>query len=493
MFIRLVRNLNNSRTAWQHPVHYSVAITTSTSCSSHRQVRQHDQQRINHAERRRQASTSTTSSTQQTFHTKNGRVKIDLSKPQLVGVHQSRGERPYQEDRHAVQAVMLDRGEVDRAIDTLGGQGRLKSASAPSPSSAPSSSSSAPAAGGDPPTKDASLSPTAQEQALYVAVFDGHNGHSVSHFLSEHLHSRIVEYPRSQVNETVTAYRGLGGYLRRYRAGILQDLVEQPAPAGRSRAVPVQRRNRGGTSDADAKNGPSVAAEDNAAADKAKKEKAKLEAKPWNLHQRLHASFLDADLEIIENDKEYVSLHLTYFSHHPHTHSDPSYPSPTLSRSGSVATIAILHSLDEPRNPFFNSEKLHLIIAHLGDTRALLCTAPEGEAVILTEKHHPEARSETDRLMRTRTGAVTDSFGEVGLCLFPRRQSSANYASLHPPLVPVSCLSSRYSCLLPRAHLARFVQTRFARALRSLPSISLRLPILRSFRSLLSHSLRSRC
>lgn len=104
-----------------------------------------------------------------------------------------------------------------------------------------------------------------------------------------------------------------------------------------------------------------------------------------------------------------------------HTHSDSSLPALTLDRSGSVATIAIVHSLDEPRNPFFNSEKLHLIIAHLGDTRALLCTAPEGEAVILTEKHHPEARSETDRLMRTRTGAVTDSFGEVGLFLFLTR------------------------------------------------------------------------
>jgi hypothetical protein len=227
---------------------------------------------------------------------------------------------------------MLDRAEVDRAIETLGGQEKPKgtpeasssaarrSSSAPSSSSA-SSAPSLPDAPGDPPTKDTSPSPTAQEQALYVAVFDGHNGHSVSHFLSEHIHSRIVEYPRSQVNETVTAYRGLGGYLRRYRAGILQDLVEQPAPAARSRAVPVQRRNRGGTSDADAQK-QAPGAEDGTATEKAKKEKAKLEAKPWNLHQRLHASFLDADLEIIENDKEYVLLHLTHFSHHPQTHPD---------------------------------------------------------------------------------------------------------------------------------------------------------------------------
>jgi protein phosphatase PTC6 len=127
-------------------------------------------------------------------------------------------------------------------------------------------------------------------------------------------------------------------------------------------------------------------------------------------------------------------------------------PAPGIcpNRAGAVATVALVHSLDEPRNPFFSSEALHLLVAHLGDTRALLCTAPGGEALVLTERvsphlpdlrrdysmrgltlvrgpvlrcytgpafalwqHHPEARSETDRLMRTRTGAVTDSFGEV--------------------------------------------------------------------------------
>lgn len=53
--------------------------------------------------------------------------------------------------------------------------------------------------------------------------------------------------------------------------------------------------------------------------------------------------------------------------------------------AGSTATVALLHSLDEPRNPFFASEELHLILAHCGDTRALLCTVPEGTAVRLTE------------------------------------------------------------------------------------------------------------
>jgi len=77
-----------------------------------------------------------------------------------------------------------------------------------------------------------------------------------------------------------------------------------------------------------------------------------------------------------------------------------------------VSTVCFLHSLDEPQNPFYSSSLVHLLVAHLGDTRALLCTVPDGIAVPLTETHHPDARSEIDRLMKTRTGAVTDSFGE---------------------------------------------------------------------------------
>jgi len=35
-------------------------------------------------------------------------------------------------------------------------------------------------------------------------------------------------------------------------------------------------------------------------------------------------------------------------------------------RSGSTGTIALLHSLDEPAQPYFAAKKLHLTIGHCG-------------------------------------------------------------------------------------------------------------------------------
>lgn len=266
MFIRLVRPritalLQQEQTASAvhlvHPVH----------------PHPHPHPHPRHSQRRRCNSSTTT----QTFHTKNGKVKIDLSKPQLVGCYQSRGERPYQEDRYAVQAIQLDSGEVERAIRASG----HKSVEDDQQGSSASPSSS-------------SADQTA-EQALYVGVFDGHNGHSVSDFLRDNLHSRVCNYSRSQVSETVSQYRALGGYLRRYRAGILQDLVEQPAPAAatRSRAKAVQS-NRVRPDKQQQPTQPSASG----------KTARIIADKPWNLHQRLHASFLEVDLEIIENEKE---------------------------------------------------------------------------------------------------------------------------------------------------------------------------------------------
>lgn len=35
-------------------------------------------------------------------------------------------------------------------------------------------------------------------------------------------------------------------------------------------------------------------------------------------------------------------------------------------RCGSTASLAFIHSLDEPGRPYFSAEKLSLIVAHLG-------------------------------------------------------------------------------------------------------------------------------
>lgn len=86
---------------------------------------------------------------------------------------------------------------------------------------------------------------------------------------------------------------------------------------------------------------------------------------------------------------------------------------PSTGKSGSVATVALLHSLDTPSAlPYHSSSLLSLTIAHLGDTRALLASTSSGRAQPLTENHHPDSRVESERLRTSGTGIVTDSFGE---------------------------------------------------------------------------------
>ncbi|ORY25947.1 phosphatase 2C-like domain-containing protein [Naematelia encephala] len=82
-------------------------------------------------------------------------------------------------------------------------------------------------------------------------------------------------------------------------------------------------------------------------------------------------------------------------------------------RCGSTGTVVLLHSLDEPTQPYWSSEKLYLTVGHCGDTRALLCHRPTGKVETLTERHHAEARVEATRLRRMGADRlVADSFGE---------------------------------------------------------------------------------
>ncbi|KAE8542160.1 hypothetical protein D1P53_001643 [Cryptococcus gattii VGV] len=82
-------------------------------------------------------------------------------------------------------------------------------------------------------------------------------------------------------------------------------------------------------------------------------------------------------------------------------------------RCGSTASVALLHSLDSPSQPYWAAKKLALTIAHCGDTRVLLCNRETGLVTPLTEKHHAESRIEASRLRRMGAGLlVSDSYGE---------------------------------------------------------------------------------
>ncbi|GHJ86654.1 hypothetical protein NliqN6_3056 [Naganishia liquefaciens] len=82
-------------------------------------------------------------------------------------------------------------------------------------------------------------------------------------------------------------------------------------------------------------------------------------------------------------------------------------------RCGSTASIALIHSLDDPVQPFYAAQRISMMTAHLGDTKILLCNKHTGKVEPLTEKHHAESRVEAARLRRLGGQLnITDSFGE---------------------------------------------------------------------------------
>ena len=65
------------------------------------------------------------------------------------------------------------------------------------------------------------------------------------------------------------------------------------------------------------------------------------------------------------------------------------------------------------RSPFWHpAASSTLVVAHVGDTRILLCETATGLARPLTSDHHPSSPVESRRLRRFAGSVITDSFGE---------------------------------------------------------------------------------
>ena len=80
-------------------------------------------------------------------------------------------------------------------------------------------------------------------------------------------------------------------------------------------------------------------------------------------------------------------------------------------KGGSTCSIALI-STPTP-TPFWNpSTPSSMLIAHVGDTRIIICATSTGIAIPLTTNHHPSSPVEGNRLRRYAASFVTDSFGE---------------------------------------------------------------------------------
>ncbi|KAK5276160.1 Protein phosphatase 2C 6, partial [Exophiala xenobiotica] len=84
---------------------------------------------------------------------------------------------------------------------------------------------------------------------------------------------------------------------------------------------------------------------------------------------------------------------------------------PNRFKGGSTCSIALVST--PSATPFWNpSTTSSMLVAHVGDTRILVCSTDTGAAVPLTTNHHPSSPIESNRLRRYAGNFVVDSFGE---------------------------------------------------------------------------------
>lgn len=194
----------------------------------------------------------------------------------------------------------------------------------------------------------------------------------MSKFLEKELPGLIEKGDVGSIAKTIKEYRSHGGYLRRYRGGPLERFRE-PEESDKEW---VEGGNKG----------------EREVRGMGLDEMAALAFLQVSLPFQ-HSSFSRADSRVTKADNQCLA-------------------NLAAGKSGSVGTVALLHSLDTPSLPPQLSNNLLLTIAHLGDTTALLCTTSTGRSIRLTENHHADSRTESIRLRKSGTGIVTDSFGE---------------------------------------------------------------------------------
>lgn len=222
-------------------------------------------------------------------------------------------------------------------------------------------------------------------QFCYFAIFDGHGGPECADFLTTNLHNRIEEIAAKDADDVIVQWRNVGGYFRRFNPNILKNLLkpEIANPVNR----PTQRLYRKNKNKNIVENLTTTSAppqplpQDETS--KTNLPESSLESKKTlTLEQRLTLAFLKTDLELLNGLGD---------------------------TSGSTASIVIVKPLDH--HPFWNSQKLEITVAHVGDTRILMCDVPSGKVIRLTDDHHPSATTENSRLQRSGGYIITDSFG----------------------------------------------------------------------------------
>ncbi|CAD6505692.1 BgTH12-01182 [Blumeria graminis f. sp. triticale] len=126
---------------------------------------------------------------------------------------------------------------------------------------------------------------------------------------------------------------------------------------------------------------------------------------------------------------------------------------PTRFIGGSTASIAMI-STPTPMPFWHPASPSTMVVAHVGDTRIILCNTATGLAKPCTTNHHPSSPGESNRLRRYATSFITDSFGEErmsGLAntrAFGDMNSKRVGVSAEPEIIRIELAPAEYSMLI---------------------------------------------
>ncbi|KAK5134482.1 hypothetical protein LTR08_006399 [Meristemomyces frigidus] len=333
------------------------------------------------------------------------------------GAGVSRGERPSNEDTYQAGTIEMPAFATPQPVSLHA-----------SPPSGASASAGVKSEVGDP-------------QVFYFGVFDGHGGNECSEFLRDRLHGYVEEAallfglqsslhgsegsgdseggimgaqdPEDLQKSLVSSWREtVGGYFKRFRPEYFPAVVPQPDGAEPTTAVDHSSVETVLTyaflkadldfTAAQASKHSSTAAH---APARASTDDPVLSDRPLN------------DNDLLFHPDRPASQNLrhkpTPIPARPSSTPDLKAPigGPTRFKGGSTAS-ALLISTPTP-TPFWHpASPATLLVAHVGDTRILLCRTSDGLAQPLTTNHHPDSPVEASRLSRYASAFTTDSFGE---------------------------------------------------------------------------------
>ncbi|KAI0019412.1 protein serine/threonine phosphatase 2C [Xylariomycetidae sp. FL0641] len=373
-------------------------------------------------------------------------VRIPLrSAKHHFGVTESRGSRPYNEDT-------LQSGTIDipsfakRAPISLVRSSMKKSGEG----------TSADSAYGDP-------------QIFYFAVFDGHGGTQCGNFLREELHGYIEEAAREfGLQSSLRSLKKQKAIAQASAANAPTPLLDDAEAGGQKKLdkldikgskevqdkAEIPETNENGAI-IDVENQDAIPGDDAVPAKVCHSKALKLQRElvkeyketiggyfrrfnppffnlkledsapepPISIESVMSYAFLRADLDFVQAqarkpdpDDPYVSdtaLNYDEVLGKPH-HMPPSgqgIGGRTRFKGGSTASVAMI-STPTPAPFWHPAATSTLLVAHVGDTRVLLCETATGLAKPLTSDHHPSSPSESYRLRRFTASFSADSFGE---------------------------------------------------------------------------------